>query len=602
MIDEAIGASVPKARLGSKNLEDSVMRATAIGCVLWVSMVSALSAGERPAEAVLEMVPRDVAGVALAQDLSSLWDRFRGGPLWPKAKQTPMLRRWVESGGFARFQVQFETVFGEMEPFAKNVAGHCVAIAFNGPSKLENNAPLFMAWVKKPSDFMMFMDQLKEIQENSGELMNVNEKSVGESVYFERVSVDKKTNDQKTNYWFLVGNVFALSDSEEFIEQALKVQDGGLGADPRFKAAMASVPVDATARAYLNPRVFDAAMQAALTQRGPVAQRFLPRVIGSVWPAITSIVASMDVTDSARVHVKIAYDETKLSKPLQRLRDTSMTMPKLWSAMPSNPVAAMIGRIDVDALLDLLVLTAAPRERLQVAGVRQFLSNTIAGEGSDVFSQIGPDMAMALTCPNAGEGRKGFPRLTAVIPVGDGTDGSDALRTNIQASLDTLLDTVIQGQSSGGGAVAGIEEQTVGDITLKNLTPLPDWPDAITPGYAMCGANLVVSSNKDALAGAVKQLTAKKDTAGKLASVRRARCADAQAVLYVDVPQLRAILRSHRAWLIKQELAKGQKTAEQITMDQQNIGSMLQLVDTICVAKKIGKTRVDLTIDLVGAK
>ena len=94
---------------------------------------------------------------------------------------------------------------------------------------------------------------------------------------------------------------------------------------------------------------------------------------------------------------------------------------------------------------------------------------------------------------------------------------------------------------------------------------------------------------------------ARNTAAGSFAELRASRFPDAQHLLYIDLDQVQAAVRTHGDWLVKQELAKGKKSEERIRRDQQNLLSLLDLVDAAYWAKTIRAGGVEHVIRLVGS-
>ena len=589
------------------------MNTALLGLAVTVCVSAPPATAQRPADQLLRMVPADVGGVLVLQDADALWDRLMNGPVWAKIQQLPDYRKWRQSPGYAKFQEKkgkIEAVFGDIETVLKNLAGRCAVLAFTppGPGQAKGTGVL-LTWIEDVDAFAATVAKLEQTQQKDGSLLGVTEKSVDGVAYRAKRVREKKKKVEKTQYWAQVGHVFVLTDNEPLMRRVLgltaKRGAGSLGSDGTFKAAMSRLPASATAKAYVNPRRFDAQIQGQLAKASASAEPgkvVFARVLQKCWPAIPSIGAALEFADGVVVRIHVGTEDAKLPGPIRAWRATAAKQPALWRALPANPMATFIGRLDVPAVIALLEENGVPKTRQGLRALRRFLQALCQTKDVDkeVLAKIGPDFAVVLTCPAKPNGAMGVPRLTAVLAMGGAAGQPNRLMTDLGSSLDLLMRVVLL-DPKNKAAEPLIQQQRVGDVVVRHLPKVAHWPEGVMPGYAVCGQYMVIGTNKDEVAAMVGRLTGSGAPGGKLAAVRKAKFAGAQSVLYIDLKQCQAVLRTHRQWLLKKEVAKGKKTAERIKRDQDNLIRLLDLVDSLYWAKTIRPNSTEHTIGVVGA-
>jgi len=580
------------------------------------------SAASKTEAKLLKLVPADVGGVLVVNDLAKLYDQFMAGRLWAKIQESPQFKAWLQSDKYAEFlknKKQFQDVFGvSIEELAKNVAGQSVVIAFNPPAEGQKKGPGVALSVVKDADAVrQAIEKLEQIAQHEGGLIHRVDKSVGEVSYQDRMIRKKDGTEQQLFSAVTNDNVLVLTDNEALIKAVLERVggggDGNMADNARFIAAMKKLKGSPPVKAFLNPRAFDAAIARKHQAEGmpPMKRRFV-QMFGQMewhsslqmWKATDSLAAGLDFQNGAGLQMVFTMDKGKLPEPMQDLMATAAQPSKIWNVLPANPVGVIAGRLDVPALVRMIgEVTGPPQGKAAqvIETVKQFLLATFQAEDieKDVLAKIGPDFALVATAPE-----DGIPTVGLVVKVDTKPIGPDQL--TFQQQIHNQLAVwarvgVAQARKPGqpGPKFVNITEEGIKGFCL---TDLPKTPPGVAIGFATAGDYVIVASSKDALLQLARRATAAAPADGKLARLRATQLREADALVYLDIVQCRTLLKKYGKLIIAGQVAKGKKTQEQAEQEQATLMSLMELVDNCYIAKDIGSDAVTVSIRVNAAE
>jgi hypothetical protein len=345
-----------------------------------------------PRDELLRFVPDDVGFCVIVQNLrdngkalrdSPFAQQFRKSAVGVKAEQNPDIRRLLD------MDEELKEKFGiGWEGLQNDILGDAVVFAYRPGRNPDEGEELMLIRARQAKVLADLVDRVNKVQKPKA-LTESNYKGVK---YFNRV------DEHETGYYFLRGPILVYSSKEEMVKRAI---DLDLAAPPDAPPALATVLQKLGAeRAMLSlivkPRAFDAAIAAKKAKNDLILETLLV-----YWKAVDTVVVSLTLDRDATLAVGVAGRSADLPAPARRFFSELSRPSELWRQIPDDALFAVGGRVDFEALTEMVgaFLTEENRKqfRTRLKGTLTELANMDLVK--DVLPHIGPDWAIWVTAP-----------------------------------------------------------------------------------------------------------------------------------------------------------------------------------------------------------
>ena len=598
------------------------MRRTSLAVLLAV-VVQTSPGADRPAgqEGLLRMVPADVGACLILRDLAGHWDRLRQSALWVDLQQTAVYQAWRASPGYARFQEQkarLEAAFGPLADVLKNLVGQQVVLAFRpdpggDPSQGQG---LLLSQTRDADATARLIQTLHRIERSEMKLVRLTVRQHKGHTYHEKVVVQK--GKESAQYYAQLDTALVVSNQKQMLLDALALRgtrgQGSLARSAVVAETLAPLGPSAMATLFVNPRRFDAQMALADKQvlaSGNPGRRFVHAMLRRNWEALKGFGATLSFDGGIVLRLYSSLEPGKMSATDARIMAAGRVVPKLWPYLPPQPLVVVTGSGDFAASLEVLERSLGPRGRRGLVTAKALLGGFMGTTDvqRDVLSRLGPGFALWAECDPTPDAEQAFPQVTLAFRVREPatrptTQPTDTLRKRMTTALETAMRMVVLPHNLRDPKHPIVPKQMkLGKGVLHYVDGRGKWGRGLVPGFAFCGSYLLLGTHKDTIVRFHHRMAGGRPGPASdplpLAAARRAGCAGAQHVTFVDVPQVRSVLRAHRQWLIDQAVAKKGKSPEEAAADLDRLDEILAWSGEFCWATRVQRDGVYRVIRLV---
>ena len=470
------------------------MRTTRLLTLLAVAVLPAAARADA-ADDALRLVPPDTAICVVVRDLRTHGRAAAGSPFAKWVRQSSLAKQFADPEDVKRVFtfVNFlsEQIGATPDEFLDDVLGDAVVFAYQPgpPGKPEEEAGVVLVRPRKPEVFARVVGKLNDLQQKSGEVKAVREKTHRDRTYFER---EKAAG--ASEFYLLRGGLFAYSGQEaairRVIEQDLTASAGKLG---KVATSLRSLGVaDKLAVCWFNPRGFDAELKSKIeAAKAPAEKAFLTQ-FGKVWSAADGVALYAHPGTGLEVGLVAHADPGKLPKEVHGVLFPAARVGGVAGAIPVDALVAATGRLSVPKMLDAIgsFLPPAEREKL-LAGLTDGLGPLVGRDRlPGVLAGLGPDWAVWLAAPTTDSW---VPEWTAAVRVADG----DTARAVGQA-VDAAAQLIRVDHNRKHADPIDLGEETRDGLTVKFLTSKA-FPPGLRPAYAVRDGYLVLAGSPDAV-------------------------------------------------------------------------------------------------------
>jgi hypothetical protein len=447
--------------------------------VLWLTVAVAHAAGddeqptgERPLTA---WIGADVGFCLEIEGLPQKWGDFCEGPLGKRLLGFPWVAAWREQQ-----QAQLAAIRGEIERRTGVAAKEL-------RTRLLGGQVVFAVWppgqpaVDKPSALLLAEAADRDLLHRTLERLVAARKQAGKwrgkqtlELGGESHSVDQVASDDEQSEFFVtsVENVAVIATSEPLLRMVLDrstdsaSETSSLARSPTYLASRQGRAEHAAARLFINPRAWDAALEADLKQKSPGSEeaRSQAAVVGA-WRATDYVAAALQLTP--RLHADLAWKwRTDDLPPAVREVASSLQGPTaLIEKLPANALVALAGRVDLGRLARLVVAeqwskSASSRSERNVQGHFNEHPETLLAWA--LAPGLGPEWGAYLIAADDRAGTEGALPVDAVLAVQTRALEPDtdrpALVHNVEPLLHAWLSAAVAAANhQSGGPVASIK-------------------------------------------------------------------------------------------------------------------------------------------------
>jgi hypothetical protein len=530
-----------------------------------------------PADVTFCVVLRDLRGHAAALQSSPLAKHLRDSPLGVALKATP---EWGQLEKANRFLEKFLGL--RAEQLRDDILGDAVVLAYRAgpPGKPQQEEGLLLVRARQAATLATLVNRLNQVHKASGELKKLEERESDGLKYFRRIE------RKEENFYCLRDEVLLFSGQESILREALALEkklpadkESPLAGQLRLLGAERAL-----AAVWVNPRAFDAALEAKLTRAAGAEAAFL-RTFAACWKALEGVALTCTLTTGIEMGLALRARADAVPGAVRRFFDEAAVRSEVWNRFPDNALLAMGARTDASALVGLLgaFQTTESFEALKEnlnRGLGATLGDRVATEA---LPYIGPDWGLCVTAPPRNQ-KQWMPATVFAVRVAAGSGESpldralvDALRSwavlaatahNLKKKDFLSLKTLREGKervyylASARGQVAGLQ-----------------------PAFGLSGGYLLLASSPEAF----RRFAAATPTSGSAG----------------EVPLLRLSLKDVRHYLADRRDVLASTLAEQHGLESEviagNLDSLvagLKFFDRLEVVQKTAPGQLTLTLRL----
>lgn len=544
--------------------------------LLVLSVLAVVARAEGPADGLLKLAPADAGATLVVEDLRGFVRTFQGSPLAEGLANLPAVRAWRGSDAH---QV-VEKALGDIEAVTgappatlrDDLLGEAVVLSLRVPPDAGPDAArgLLLTKVRDRDLLNRLIDAANQGDRDSGTLADLETRRRGaESYHVRRFRDDVKP----TEYYSLFGDdIFAWSNSEELIQGAIDRHApgaaAGLGAEPRFRKVRAALPARAVASLFVDPRVPERLIAADAMVGAADPTEAARRGLAAVEYAGLAI----EWRDGFVAHAHASLDPKAIGEPLRRWAKGSEDASALIRRLPPSTLALAVGRVDFEALHDLIwdAVGGAVREK---AGLFEAVAKGLL-LGKDLRKEILPDLGPGVLAGLDEPSGDAWPVVLAIGLRG----GAEA--SGVPAAIENALRTVAALTALGRdrGEAQGPTTERRDGVRLTTL-PGARFAFAVGPGV------LVVGNVPDAVVA-----VARGDRGGPGARLERFRSTYLENVnnfVLVDLDRLVRVADARRGDLARRLAARRDAADDDARRDLDRALDLLRLFDAAFAAAEV---------------
>lgn len=546
--------------------------ALAVSLLLAVPAVAADAVAE-----LLALAPKDTTFALVVRDLRGHSKRLDESPFAAWFPDSKLGKALLASPEWKILEASEKVVTDQLglsaDELVDGILGDAVVFAY----RAKDDSGLTLVRAAKPDLLAKVIDRLNAAQAKTGEVKVLRAKKHSGATYHER-----DRGDNRREYYWVSGGTVAFSTSEacvtEAIDRAAKPSDA-----PLVEALTKLKLTTAAVTGVIFPRALDADLTAAIAAAKDAEQKAFLTQFQKVWAACEAVALSVEFGASVDVAVNVKFDPKALPDGLKPLL-TPGTASELWSAIPSDALVAVAGKLDAPKLLDALKPFLSDAGQGGLKALLDDRLGPIVGKNKmpAVLTGLGPDVAVWVTAPAKG-GKAWTPAGTLAVKV-----GNPKAKNGVGPLLMTALDAVAQllriDYNRTHDDQIELTPEATPDGEVKVLTNDALFPPGVRPAYGLRHGYLVLSSS---------------DVAVKTFAAPTAPPASATGlVARVSLAALRAYLIDHEPGLVA-GIGKlsGAKPAD-LKAQFGNFADVLELFDSVELrrAGTDGLLRLSLTV------
>jgi hypothetical protein len=555
--------------------------------VLCCAAGSAIPArADSPAGELLRFVPADAAFCFVARDLREHSRDLADSPFVQALRKTPAggaITRSDELAKLNKFQVELqEHLKIDWDTLRQDVFGEAVAFAYwpGPPGRPEQEAGLILIRAKVSKTLAELVDRVNQIQKESGELKEVQERSHKGIKYVVRFERDKPT------YYYLRGPVLALSAQESLLTRVLEFEQSmTANAEAPVSREMRQLGVDRAAAAlWINPRAFDAHIHEHCQADTPQATALRP--FERYWKALEGMALALQLDKDAAVSLTVRCRTAELPDAARRFFSEAARASELWQAFPERVIIAAAARIDLAALVEVVgeFLPKTGRPNVTVELNRALGPPLGKDFVKEVLPCIGPDIGFCIYPPPAA-GKDWCPQGFVAIKVSSGDPVAPVDRALLTGVNTLAMLAVVAHNTKDVDHPLTLKSVNLDKREIKYLSGEAVFPPGFEPAFGLHSGYLVAATSPAAL---------KRFAPGPPPTAANG----AVPILRIDLRELREYLKAHSQSLVGVVAEKdGVKPAE-VRLRLDNFVGTLELFDRLEINQIVRPGQVALSLRL----
>lgn len=535
-----------------------------------------------PRDELLQAVPDDFTFCIVVQNLRDHTQRNPSASL-QRLLESPVLANLKSTVEGQRAVQSVKELLAELdvtpEQIRDDLLGDAIVVAYRkGPAdRPEQEDGLILVHARDAKLLPKLLNRINEIQTKAGELSKVEEVDGKEGRYTRRV----KSGNAGTEAYAIDGNQLLFATREASLQSALARRKAKAEnvAHKRFTALNLN---DALAVALVNPRSFDAELQ-ALADGGAGNEALFLREFGKYWKALDGVAVYAKTTPTLEVGIALDARPNDLPPAAKVFFAEASKLSPLWASFPEQPLFAAVGRVHLEAFFTLISQFVAPEER-------QKIRTTIADaarafwEGDDATGLVkgfGPDVGFFIAPPSAGS-TTWFPQMLFALKTAPTDDGKTA-EASALAALDFLYRSACLSDKE-----LRQHKETIDGLPVKSLSHASKFPPGFRPAFAAKNGYIVLA-NAPATIQRFNPVTTPARSTAEVPLVR------------VSASAWRTYLATHRDEVAKYLGTLNNKDAKAVATELENLITLFTGFDHVELLLSTGPQHARLFLRLTGS-
>jgi hypothetical protein len=314
----------------------------------------------------------DDVGLCLEIDnLGKEWEQFCKGRLCQGLAEFPPAADWLSRHrpGLLLLAAEIERRTGVTpRELATKLLGRQLLFAIWPPANPLTDKPSALLLAESTDGQLMrrSLERLVAARRLAGRWRGRRTVAAGGSTF----SIDVVVPDEEQSEFFVaaVGDIAVFANDEALLREVLQrraaVAPGSLASSPAYLAAGGRLAGNDAARLFINPRAWDAALEADLKQKPPGSEEAKSQaVIVAAWRAIEYVAGGLQLAPQPAVELAWEWRLDALPEPVREVAASLAGSSRFVDRLPDDALIAFAGRVDVKRLIRYGIEHKEPADR-----------------------------------------------------------------------------------------------------------------------------------------------------------------------------------------------------------------------------------------------
>jgi hypothetical protein len=541
---------------------------------------------DSPRDALLRLVPSDVGFCLLLEDLRGHSQALLNSPFLQQLQKSPWASKIVKAQETQQLdlldQYLLQYLHVRADQLRDEILGDALVLAYRPgpPGKPSHEQGLLLLHARNPNLLKELVERVNRLQKDAGDLKELEQRRHDGQVYYHR------TDTKGDGYYYLNGPLLAVASQPGILHQALNLERQSAAAESPLAHEFRLLGVDKPLAAlWLNPRAFEPHLRhnaSSATGAQAVALKTLLRY----WQCLDGVAFSLVVQKDLELSLALRARVEGLPAAAQRLLHSAVEHSELWRAFPEPTLVAAAGRIDLDALADVLSEFLPEDARKNLRAMVEGSLGVVFGKQiwRNLLPNVGPDGGFYVAAPVA-KTRAWFPRVLAAVRVQPGKADSRTDLTLLNA-LTSLAALVVFQQNGGKPGALRMESMLQDGVEVKYLVHEVKFPAGFRPAFALKKGYLVLASSPDEVQRFLPD------------GSRTTALGDENNILRVSFREIIRYVRERREALAAVAAAKHEISHDEAEQRLTSLESFFQFVDRVEITQRTKAGCAILTLRL----
>lgn len=554
-----------------------------LGAVLGLVLLSGVRAAS-PRDELLRFVPQETAICVIFQDLREHWQSLYQSPFADQFRRSiaAVLDSTKEMESLKRLEKTLEKQLGlNWEQVRDDIFGDSIIFAFRPgrPDNPQEDRGLFLLRARNGKTLAELIDRINEAQRKTGQLEARQYKG---SVYYCRMEM------RDTSYYHLRGPILVLSKQEEILKEALDADRAlAANAEPPLIGVLKRLEVDRALLAlWLNPRAFDAAIEAQARKAKPNGEPEIPKTVAACWKALDGLALALNLDRDLSISLAVRAQLDKLPPATRNLILQASQQPSLGRIFPEDPLIAIAGRLDLAALFASLneFLSPKSREALQ-SNLNRTVSAALGKDiAKDVLPKLGPDIGLIVMAPPA-QDKSWVPNTLFAMRVDAGTKAAPVDQSLLAGVRFLAMLAVLGHNGNNPNQPISLKDTAIDRRDIAYIAG-DAFPAGLQPAFALHAGYLLIASAPEVI--------------GRFSAPPPGGQTPAEPIslLRISFKAWRSYLRDREEQLVQAMTAHKQMTPDEARAKLRQVQAALVSFDRLELRQKAEKELLTLTLRL----
>jgi hypothetical protein len=571
----------------------SSCRPRALAALVVLAILAGPAFAVTPRDELLRLVPDDVGFCLVLQDLRGHTANLLASPFVAQLRQSPLgatLRDSKEVAQLGKVEGVLRTRLGiGWDELRDEVLGDVVVFAYRPgpPGKPDQEQGLVLIRAHSAQTLTDLIDRLNKVRKEEGKLEKVQEQQHNGATYYRRV---ERTS---TGYYYLHGSILAYSGQEDMLRRAIDLDQSQRG-EPALARRLRALGLERSLLAlWLNPRAFDADVEAKVARGGPTGAD-ARKQFAAYWKALDGVALSVDLERELSVSLALQGRPKDMPVAARRFLAEAARPSELWRRFPDDALLAIGTRLDAALLFDVLGSFLGNEGRQTMQGN---LNRTVgAALGKDfvkeVLPALGPDWGLCVMAPPS-QDKNWFPQAVLALRVAAG-EPANPVDQAIASALHSFALLVVYGynQKHPDQLIAPQVLREDGR-EVKYLTSKRGLPSGVQPAMTLRDGYLILASSLAVL---------RRFDSPTSASAEKGPVPQSIPWLRISFKDWRAYLKERREPLTHFLADKNGLGTEEVRRRLDNLLGSLQFIDRLELRQRSAEGQVVFTLAIQPAQ